>query len=245
MGLALTVCLGGEGRSWAQGAATAEASDGAKAQQAQQLMDEGTRQFRAGNHEEALARFEAAHALVGSPKLQFNIGQALARLGRAAAAASAFDSYLAGSTDELPAYREEAQRQLLELGDRVATVMIDCPAPSVSLTVAGAARTLGPSRRLFLDPGEVTLRVQSPSAPAAAVHLVSARPGSRHRISDCAGPAAVQPPPLSLEAAPPPRPNHRLLLLGVGATVVLGAVIAIIVVTRPEAPRSSLGNYPL
>src|SRR5437773_624060 len=76
---------------------------------ARSRLEEGSRLYQRGDFEAALRAFNEARALYPSAKLYFNIGQTLNRLGRPAAAADAFEHFLAEATDADPARRRDAE----------------------------------------------------------------------------------------------------------------------------------------
>src|SRR2546429_264639 len=75
-------------------AQTSEARERARA-----LLAEGAKLFDDGDYEGALGKFEAAHRLVPSPKLYFNIGQAQRSLARDVEALEAFETFVAEAHD--------------------------------------------------------------------------------------------------------------------------------------------------
>lgn len=68
----------------------------------------GAAAYEHGDYDVALVHFQAAYKLAPSPELWFNIGRCHERLGRWTAAASAYESYLAGkpTVDDAAQIRE-------------------------------------------------------------------------------------------------------------------------------------------
>src|SRR5256885_5737044 len=98
--------------------ARAQSSDARE--RARALLAEGAKLFDDGDYEGALGKFEAAHRLVPSPKLYFNIGQAQRSLARDVEALEAFEAFVAQAHDAPPERRREAEQAIAALGRRIA-----------------------------------------------------------------------------------------------------------------------------
>jgi hypothetical protein len=106
-------------------------TDAAKAQ-AIARFQKGMTFYEEGNHSAALVEFRAAYALSPNYKALFNIGQVCFQVRDYACALTSFESYLReGGTEVDVDRREEVERELAPLRDRVARL-------SVSSDVAGA-----------------------------------------------------------------------------------------------------------
>ena len=142
-------------------AAAARAETPRQRDQALALVREGNRLLDAGDAAGALARFRQAFALVPSPKLHFNFGQALAGLpGREAEAHDEFVQYLDEVPTADPVKRAEANRQLLALSGKLAFLSIRTSPDAVGILVDGKPRGTTPlARPLALSAGAHEVRL--------------------------------------------------------------------------------------
>ncbi len=107
--------------------------------EAQARMDAGSLFYRQGDFEGALAKFNEAHALFPSPKIYFNIGQALRKLDRLEAAVEAFERFLAEAKEAAPEARKDAQDIIDELRPKVRSSSAVVPAAVAAVTPPAAA----------------------------------------------------------------------------------------------------------
>jgi tetratricopeptide (TPR) repeat protein len=77
----------------------APAAEPSDRERAQQLNDEGSAAMDTHHYGEALDLFQRAARIYPSPKLSFNVGLALLKLGRKVEALAALESYLADVQD--------------------------------------------------------------------------------------------------------------------------------------------------
>jgi hypothetical protein len=94
-------------------------TDEARAAARRELV-EGVAAMKTGDYQAALARFEAAYAIVPSPKIQYDFGLAYVGLGRPAEALAAFERFLAEATDAPADKREKAASRVTMLRARIA-----------------------------------------------------------------------------------------------------------------------------
>src|SRR6185369_5022938 len=100
---------------------------------------EGNKLLDAGKPEEALAKFQKAHRLVGGDKLRFNLGQALRAIpGREVEAFTEFDTFLAHVPSAPPDLLDEAARERRALGAQLGFITVDAP-DGASVSVDGRA----------------------------------------------------------------------------------------------------------
>jgi hypothetical protein len=152
---------------------------GAQAQRddARDRLEEGSALYRKGDYPGALRKFEEARALFPSPKIYFNIGQALNRLGRPAAAVDALQRFLDEAADADPARRADAAKFLTELEPRIGRVKVTAAA-GTEIAVDGRAAGVAPLRRTIpVEPGSHQLTARAPGAAMAAVHQVKVETG--------------------------------------------------------------------
>ncbi len=175
-----------------------QAKEAAAKEQARVLLKQGAQYYEQGAFADALDRFERAYAVFPSPKLFFNIGQANRELGRAAAAVTAFNRFLAQAPEVSPALAAEAKRSLEELGPTVGKLLIACSVAGATILVDG--RIVGRSPLpdfVFVSPGRHQVTAVHPKAApdprmvdvaAGTVEAVALQPPSRR-------PASAAPPP--------------------------------------------------
>lgn len=111
--------------------------DAAAKLQAQNLVNEASAQFEAGNLPAALEKFNAAYAVYPSAKILFNMGQVNREMGRSVDALKAYEGFLAGVPDAEPGVTAEAHRALAELQSQLARVRIECNLAGADLSLDG------------------------------------------------------------------------------------------------------------
>jgi hypothetical protein len=231
---------------------------------ARDRLEEGSALYRKGDYQGALDKFEEARALSPSPKIYFNLGQALNRLGRSAAAVDAFERFLAEAPDASAERRRDAEALLDELRPRVGHLRVIAE-PGSEITVDGEPVGTAPlSRAVALDPGLHEVTALAPGARVGHVGTVEIAAG---QAADWEGKEAPAPlgdeppppiPPLPLttpptrpalvETAPSPRARSPWLpwVAGAGAVVVAVALTALLVSRGPKSdPNGTLGHVDL
>lgn len=101
------------GPAWAKPDAPSAADDA----KARDLFKQGDAAYAEARYDDALAAFEEAHRLSKRPRLLFNIGNALERLGKLSEAADALEKYLPHAK---PAERDVLQKRIQNLRKRAA-----------------------------------------------------------------------------------------------------------------------------
>jgi len=228
---------------------------------ARDRLEEGSALYRKGDYHGALRKFEEARTLFPSPKIYFNLGQALNRLGRTAAAVDAFEKFLAEAPDAVPERRRDAEALLAELRPRVGFLRVIADAGS-EIAVDGQPAGTAPLRRTIpVDPGNHQVTARAPGAAIGHVGSVEVAAGQTTdwEAREAPAPLADGPLPLPLTVAPPPPRPHAALVeappaeparrnwvpwaIG-GAAVVAGIVITAVLLSSGEgqAPSGSLGS---
>jgi len=153
----------------------------------------GADRFDQGDNEGALKEFEAAYALVPSPKIQFNIGMAHERLAHNVEALEAFDAVLAAPASEIPQERrDQASNHRRDLLAKVATITIACERAGITVSIDGVVRGKTPfSHAIYVEPGAHQLLAEGAAQPLPPQSLV-ATPGAEMTI------------PISFAATTPP-----------------------------------------
>jgi tetratricopeptide (TPR) repeat protein len=198
--------------------ATARAADDDRATAKAKLV-RGGELANAGDFQGALAQFEAAYALVPSPRILYNFGVAYQGLARKAEALEVFERFLAEAPDAPAGAREKATRACADLRPQVGVVTVDSEVAGAEILVDGKARGVTPrDRPIYLDPGPHHLAVQKTHPPLAhaerldvsagaaiAVHIslpASAAAPLRGPVPDSAAATAAPPPPVRRWQAP-------------------------------------------
>jgi hypothetical protein len=185
--------------------ATARAESPEDREKALALVREGNSLLDAGKAAEALAAFRSAYAIVESPKLHFNFGQALAEIpGREAEAHEEFVQYLAQVPTAEPVKRAEANRQALALGAKLAFLWIETDPEGVAILVDEKPRGTTPLVGPFaLSAGTHALRLSKPGLqPIFEAITVSA--GQRVTKDFALHPAIPRPAAAAAATAAPP-----------------------------------------
>ena len=172
-------------------AATAGAGGPDDRAQALAAMREGNSLLDKGDSAAALDQFRKAFALVSSPKIHFNFGQALATLpGREAEAYDEFARFLDEAPNADAKTRTEATRQIAFLRPKVGLLTIRTKPDGVTVSLDGQELGTTPFRRPFaalVGTHEVTLL--KPGLKAIS-ELVGVTAGSERSAEYVLGPIA-------------------------------------------------------
>jgi hypothetical protein len=184
MVFAIAVATAGRARADTRSDAKAHFAAGMK------LLDQG-------DQEHALKEFEAAYALIPSPKIQFNMGIAHQALGHNVEALDSFDLFLAGATEDIPQEKlDQASKHRRELLAKVAAITVTCDRRGVAVSIDGVVRGKTPfAHPLYTEPG---------------AHLLLAEGGGRSTSQTFAatrGTALTI--PISFAANPTPAPSSE------------------------------------
>lgn len=228
---------------------------------ARDRLEEGSALYRKGDYKGALQKFEEARALFASPKIYFNLGQALNRLDRKAAAVDAFERFLNEAQDAAPERRRDAEQLLAELRPRVGFIKVIAERDS-EIAVDGQPAGTAPLRRTVpVEPGTHQLTARAPGAAIGHVGSVTVAAGQTidWEAREAPAPLADGPMPLppslttpvpgpqgSVVTTPPPaEPERRSWLpwaIG-GAAVVVGIVVtAVLLSGERKGPSGTLGT---
>jgi tetratricopeptide (TPR) repeat protein len=192
------------------GAARAETDDRALARA---KLVRGGELANAGDFQGALAQFEAAYALVPSPRILYNFGVAYQGLARKADALEAFERFLAQAPDAPAGAQEKAARACADLRPQVGVVTVDAEVAGAEILVDGKSRGVTPRERpIYLDPGPHHLAVQKAHPPLAHAERLDVSAGAAITVHVKAPPPAAPPlpgPPAGAAAAAPPPPVRR------------------------------------
>jgi len=207
--------------------AAAGAQDNSDKARAARLLDQGVAAFDAGDHTQALARFQEAYAAYASPKILLNIGEAHRKLGHRAKAMQAFDSFLS-ETASLPevgdARVSAARKAIAELRPTVGRIVPDVTPPEANVTLDGeAAGSAATIRTLYVEPGEHEIAASAPEhEPARAQVRVGANQEKRVELVLTAAPVVAAGVP---DAAPAPAaaPSRLPFWIAAGAGAALFA----------------------
>jgi hypothetical protein len=132
-----------------------EAPETADRAEARRLTELGTAAYESGDDARALEYFEQAYLIYPSPKLRYNQGLSLQRLGRDLAAAAAFEAFLRDAADAPEAARAHARAQLAELERKLGAVEVESSQPGVELKLDGEKLAAGRRQRVVPGPHEL------------------------------------------------------------------------------------------
>ena len=150
---------------------------GDKREEAKAHFTAGADLFDQGDNERALKEFEAAYALVPSPKIQFNIGMAHERLAHDVQALEAFDAVLAAPANEIPQERrDQASNHRHDLRAKVAAITIACERVGITISIDGVARGKTPlPHAIYVEPGTHQLLAEGAGQPQAPSSFAATR----------------------------------------------------------------------
>lgn len=216
--------------AWAGPKEPVTGDEAAVKRKARELLQDGYRLVNRGDFAAALPKFNAAYELYPSPNLLLNIGTSLLHTGRYAAAATAYERYLADPAAD-PAREGELRRVLSEIDDLVGWIQIRHSEPGVRVRLDG--RLLdepGRQRKVRADPGPHSVVAEKPGRDPAVHHVsVKARQTAEVNLvmTDVGEPA--QPVPVRAIV------GYGAAGLGVAALVVGGIIGGMSVSTSADA----------
>ena len=202
---------------------TALADERADRTAAQKLVLAGNRATTDADYPQALASFRAAYARALIPKILLDIGNTLRALGRNAEAATSYEAYLRDPrTDRARA--ADVTRSLAEIDALLGRLRIQVSGGATRVRLDGKALdgfVSGASIRV--DPGEHTvIAVREGAAPASATLRIAS--GEERVLSLVL--IVDRPDPVITVARVPPQRTAALVVGGVGAAGLVGAVVA-------------------
>lgn len=172
---------------------------------ARELVHLGNKYAAASNHEQALASYRAADAIMGVPTTALGVGRTLIVLGRLLEARAALEAIaeIPQADDESAPFREarvEAVALLAALNDKIPQLRVNVPHDArVWLNGTSWELTRGVASRA-LDPGVYRVRVDQ-SDGSSIMRTVSLVDGGREELVVAVKTAKASPP-----AAPAPKP---------------------------------------
>lgn len=227
---------------------------------ATQLTREGIELYRNGKSAAALERFDAAFALVPSPRLRFDRALAYRALGRRLDAARELAAFLRQPGDAPAGSLEQARSLLADLDQHIGRLQIDSTVPA-QVTVDGTALGSTPLTAR-VTPGDHQISISAPGYAGDRRTAHASAGGEEHiRVrlrplppEEPTARPAPRPPParpdlVQAPVGPPARADRPLwrrwwVWTAVGA-VALGSAAAVWAATSssPAPPDSDLGTY--
>jgi tetratricopeptide (TPR) repeat protein len=225
---------------------------------ARTLAQEGAQLYEKDDFQGALSKFQQAYDKFPSPKLFWNISQALRGLSRNAEALETLERFLAEAKDANPEYQTQATAQVAQLNAKLGRVMIDCDQPGAIVSVDGKEMgTIPLAKPIILDPGEHQMSVawqgrgNSVRFTAAAGQILS----QNIRFHEKALPlgATVASPDSELlqpaqgqSAEPSTWRKHTWYWVAGGAILAAAATTLILVYTSSDKyPNADIGTLPI
>ncbi|MGB5812533.1 MAG: tetratricopeptide repeat protein [Polyangiales bacterium] len=213
--------------------------------QAKQAFAAGTRAYREGDFETALARFERAYELTESPDLLYNIATVSDRMRRDAEALEAYEGYIAARPDSPDREHVEGRIEVLRAAIQArkrAELDAEIEARRAAMEAAEKVRAERPlTQHVGPGPGPwITMGVGGAAMVTGAVFLGL---GQRDQNDVSSAPEGSSFADYEGQADRGPRRTKTgIALLGVGAAGVLGGVIWQLTGGREEKiPELSIG----
>jgi tetratricopeptide (TPR) repeat protein len=194
---------------------------------ARKAYDEATAAFGLGRYAEAAEKYEAAFSLRPDPALLYDAAQAYRLAGNRARALELYRNYLRLYPDRQNA--DEARNHVAALSKAIEDEKSGPPAPPV----ATAPETSPPPLETAPPPPET-----APPPPAVPPALVPQPPPAPGPAAMLAEPPTAEPP-----AAVPPANGRSWIWIAVGAAVVVGGAVAVVLATRGDKfPDATFGT---
>lgn len=208
----------------------------------QALVDDGVARFKAGEHLEALQRFERAHQASGDPQVLYLIARCHEELGRWAEALQAYQRFV--STAEVPAdARGRAESSIRRLTGRLsrARLILQVVPFGTPVLVDGVSVGVAPVEPVDLKPGEHTVEVGGAGQQVQRHQVQLAGGEERSLVVELATPPASAPTsPSDASPSSPPGASSsepessafsrrfpwRWVLMGGGAALGAAGVVA-------------------
>jgi hypothetical protein len=233
---------------------------------AARLLQEGNEAFSAGQHEDALERYEQAYETYASPKLYYSLARALDELGRHADAAHFYERFLIESGVEYrSALYERAHQKLRAASAGLGKLRLETTVPGAKLFVDGVERATLPTTPLYLGEGRHELRaerdgytsfeskvkIEQGKVTTIAVDMVPVRVVKQPLPNPVF--CAPEPEPIeTVKVAPPPEEDSVVstwwfwsLIGAAAAAAAVGTGVAIAMQHEPAPPELELGNTSL
>jgi hypothetical protein len=211
-----------------------------------------------GHYEQALDWFRRSYAHYPSPRMRYNIGVALDKLGRSAAAVGQYEDFLAAESDD-PAARAYAEARVAALAPTVARLDVELSPAQANLWIAGEPALRGVGKGVPVTPGLVHVAAELPGYDKATVEVTVAA-GEELRVTLTLTPTPSLAPATGAPRAPAPSltltaelpEDHKPPLrrrawlwaaIGSGVAVAAGAVVLGVTLGRHDRyPSPSLGD---
>jgi hypothetical protein len=224
---------------------------------AQRKTQEGARQLEQGHADHALRLFQEAYTLTENARYQYNIGVASSALGREVEALEAFEKFAAEARGITREHRRDAEAKIDALRRKIAELEVSSNESGVELRLDGQRLGWTP----LAKPVRANIGSHVVSASKSGFQPFERRieltRGTRTRLEVVLSPvpSPLAPPPMTAAAAPPrlkarPEPEPRIqitpkrtapeesssgrvwLWAGLGAVVVAGVVVGVLLATR-------------
>ncbi len=182
---------------------------------ASQLIDEGNALLEHKEYQAALARYRAAHELYPTPKIFYNMAEALRELDQLVEAAEHLERFLAESgVPKHSPLRRAASKALAQLEGRLGRVTIGGGSFGAEVFVDGKPAGRVPVERLRVLPGtrQVVIQKEGFDSKEMTIEVTAgAETELDGTLERTAPPMAPPPPPLAV-APPPPVPPPVLVV---------------------------------
>jgi tetratricopeptide (TPR) repeat protein len=257
LSVVLVCALFAAGAAAAPAAVAQPATDAQAKARAQALLSEGTAAYGHGDYASALEKFTAAYKIFPSPKLWFNIRQAIRDLGRPVDAVEAFDRFLTEAGDAPPETLAEARRSAAELKTKLGQIKVTCMTDGAEITVDGKQVGSAPlGNMIWTTPGRHQVAAQQ-AGFSPVIEDVTAVAGQAVTVNLDLRPIDLRAANQSADAAlvggagAEPRTEGKPLYrrgwfwVAVGAVVGAGAVAAVILANRDSSSPSNIPNTTL
>lgn len=228
-----------------------------EAEEGKSRFQRGVQLFREGDFRSALVEFQRSYDLSKNFKVLYNIGQTQYELSDYAGALRSFRRYLQEGASEIDAKRRgEVEDDLRKLGDRVATLDIQCNVEGAEVLVDDVVIGRTPlSEGVLVSMGRRKVVVQKDGVVAPArfvdlaggdrvpvkVELNDARPAPSAAPPVAVAPASPPPP-----SAPPPEPSNTGFWVSLAVTGGLWAgtgIVGGLALSAHSDEESRLGTY--
>jgi hypothetical protein len=238
-----------------KGAATAAAGPSkADLASAKKHYSDGEKKFNAGDYAGAVAEFQAANEVKGTPQAERYIGLAEDKLGHLQSAAEWYDKFLAHVPEKMASMGDEIRKREAEIKATPGKVRIESTPPGAAVTIDDKPQAAptptdvelapGSHKVKFTAPGRLPSEKQIDVAFASTQTVTAALEGEPPPPPPPPPPVAAAEPPPPPPPPPPPQPRSLVPAYVTGGLAVVAAGVGAVFGVMALNDKSSFDKNP-